>query len=274
MEEAKQKQKIALRFWTVWNVAEATILLVAGVLAIVFGCIAKAENGEFPKNIQDILTYSVASFVILDGLLRIIMSFLKQQERTEESIMLIGGFEITLGVVMMLVIKNTFIDAMVYFMAIGMIVIGTLFLIFSILAICRKENEKIFMPVLEIIFGAILIGVGIFLIVVYNVNSESKFRISLILTGSVLAIAALAQMTITILSWRKRAKKESIQEADASSSHGESKEKEPKKAKIKKQKHQDAKPEEEPKVIEAKVQEIEHHEVPQIESKENPDEKQ
>ena len=273
MEETNQKQKIALRFWTIWNIAEAVILLAAGVLAIVFGCITKSENG-YPQNIEDILTYSVATFVILDGLLRIIMNFLKQQEKTEESIMLIGGFEITLGIVMMVVIKTTFIEAMVYFMAIGMIVIGTLFLIFSILTICRKENEKIFMPVLEIIFGAILIGVGIFLIVVYNVNSESKFRISLILTGSVLAIAALAQMTITVLSWRKRVKKESAQETDATASSDEKKEKEPKKAKLKKQKPQEAKPEEEePKVIEAKVQEIDHHEVPQIENKENSDEK-
>ncbi len=200
-------------FWTVWNIVEALILLAAGVISIVFGCLNKQDDG-FKGNMNMILTYSVASFVILDGLLRIIMSFLKEENRTEEPIMLVGGFEITLGIVIMVVLKEVFIPTMVYFMAIGMMVIGLLFLIFSVLTLAKKTTEKYFMPILEIVFGAILVGVGVFLVVVYNVSQEAGNRISLILTGSVLSIAAIAQISLVTISAVKRGKKNSDKKGD------------------------------------------------------------
>ena len=119
MEETNNVKKTAKKIWSIWNTAEAVILLAAGVLAIVFGILYDKNNEPFNGNMETILTYSVASFVILDGLLRIIMSFLKQEQRTEESIMLVGGFEITLGVVVMVVLHEIFVETMVYFMAIN-----------------------------------------------------------------------------------------------------------------------------------------------------------
>lgn len=190
-KKSSTSEKQINSFWSGWNIVEALILLAAGVISIVFGCINNQDN-DWKGNMGMILTYSVASFVILDGLLRIIMSFLKEENRTEEPVMLVGGFEITLGIVIMVVLKDVFIPTMVYFMAIGMMVIGLLFLIFSVLTLVKKTTEKYFMPVLEIIFGAILVGVGVFLVVVYNVSKEAGDRISLILTGSVLSIAAIA----------------------------------------------------------------------------------
>lgn len=266
MEEIDSKQKVAKKFWTIWNTAEAVILLAAGVLAIVFGILYNSENEMFNQNMETILTYSVASFVVLDGLLRIIMSFLKQEQRTEESIMLVGGFEITLGVVIMVVLNSIFIETIVYFMAVGMIVIGLLFLVFSILAIAKKPDAKLFMPILEIIFGAILVGVGIFLIVAYNINNESKNQIALVLTGIVLSIVAIVQMTVTLISTFKKGK----------AAGGETKpvEKKAKKTKFKekrKEEEPDLAPESEqhPEALEAKVEEIEHKPVEQIEQKDD-----
>lgn len=268
MEETSNVKKTAKKIWSIWNTAEAVILLAAGVLAIVFGILYDKNNEPFNGNMETILTYSVASFVILDGLLRIIMSFLKQEQRTEESIMLVGGFEITLGVVVMVVLHEIFVETMVYFMAIGMIVIGLLFLIFSVLAIAKKANDKLFMPILEIIFGAILVGVGIFLIAAYNVDGDSKNRIALVLTGIVLSIVAIVQMVLTLISISKDKEK--------------GKETKPVKAKDKKKesksKQEDTRepapsPEPNPEVLEAKVEEIEQKPVEQIEQKTNEDKK-
>lgn len=247
-------------FWTVWNIVEAIILLAAGVVSIVFGCL-DGDNTDFKGNMGTILTYSVASFVILDGLLRIIMSFLKEENRMEEPIMLVGGFEITLGIVIMVVLKSVFIETMVYFMAIGMMVIGLLFLIFSVLTLVKKTTEKYFMPILEIVFGAILVGVGVFIVVVYNVSKEAGDKISLILTGSVLAIAAIAQIAIVTISATKRKKKQ------------KSEEKEGKNAPVEKQKEPINQPEEKNvDIIEStEIKEIESTPVKQIESKDEED---
>lgn len=245
-------------FWTIWNIVEAVILLAAGVVSIVFGCL-DSQSADFKGNMGTILTYSVASFVILDGLLRIIMSFLKEENRMEEPVMLVGGFEITLGIVIMVVLQDVFIQTMVYFMAIGMMVIGLLFLIFSILTLVKKATEKYFMPILEIIFGAILVGVGVFIVVVYNVSKEAGDRISLILTGSVLAIAAIAQIAIVTISATKRKKKQKAEEKEKKSNY------------VKKQEEPAPQPEEKTAttdVIEStEVKEIESTPVKQIESK-------
>ena len=166
-----------------------------------------------------------------------------------------------------MVLHEIFVETMVYFMAIGMIVIGLLFLIFSVLTIAKKANDKLFMPILEIIFGAILVGVGIFLIVAYNVDGDSKNRIALVLTGIVLSIVAIVQMVLTLISISKDKEK--------------GKETKPVKAKDKKKESKSKEdtqepapsPEPNPEVLEAKVEEIEQKPVEQIEQKTNEDKK-
>ncbi len=244
------------KFWTIWNIVEDVILLAAGVLAIVFGCIN--GNEDVRSVMSTIITYAIATFIILDGLLRLIMTLLKVKNSGEESIMLVSGFEITLGIVAMIVLKTVLIEAMVYFIAIGAIVIGAMFLAFSIVSLVRKAVEKFAMPILEIIFGGILIGVGLYIIILYNVSEEAKNRICLILTGSVLSIVAIALAIITLISCKKR-KSKALVPADKEKGKGSKKEKkEPKKEEEPNIKEVDVEDKEEPKVIEAEVKEIEH----------------
>ena len=244
------------KFWTIWNIVEDVILLAAGVLAIVFGCID--GNNDARNVINTIMTYAIASFIILDGLLRLVMTLLKVKSSGDESIMLVSGFEITLGIVMMIVLKTVLIEAMVYFIAVGAIVIGAMFLAFSIVALARKAVEKFTMPILEIIFGGILIGVGLYIIILYNVSAEAKNRICLILTGSVLAIVALALAITTLISCKKRKSKAIVPVDDKEKGKRSKKEKkEPKKEEPEVQ-EAEVKDKEEPKMIEANVKEIEH----------------
>lgn len=254
MAEIKESKGLN-KFWTIWNIVEDVILLAAGVLAIVFGCINGNDN---VRNVMgSIITYAIATFIILDGLLRLIMALLKVKTSGEESIMLVSGFEITLGIVTMIVLKTVLIDAMVYFIAVGTIVIGAMFLAFSIVSLIRKTVEKYMMPVLEIIFGGILIGVGLYIIILYNVSSEAKERICLILTGSVLAIVAIALAIITMVSCKKRKGKNLVPVDQEKGKRSKKDKKEPKK-KEPKGAEAEADDKEEPTMIEAEVQEIEH----------------
>ncbi len=243
------------KFWTIWNIVEDVILLAAGVLAIVFGCIE--GNNDTRSIMSSIITYAIASFIILDGLLRLIMTLLKVKSSGEESIMLVSGFEITLGIVTMIVLKTVLIDAMVYFIAVGAIVIGAMFLAFSIVSLIRKSVEKYTMPILEIIFGGILIGVGLYIIILYNVSPEAKNRICLVLTGSVLAVVALALAITTLISSKKRKNKALVPVEKEKGKRSKKEKKEPKKEEPVVQEAK-AKDKDEPTAIEVEVKEIEH----------------
>ncbi len=254
MAEVKESKGLN-KFWTIWNVVEDVILLAAGVLAIVFGCTDGNDNVR--SVMGSIITYAIAAFIILDGLLRLIMALLKVKTSGEESIMLVSGFEITLGIVTMIVLKTVLIDAMVYFIAVGTIVIGAMFLAFSIVSLIRKTVEKYMMPVLEIIFGGILIGVGLYIIILYNVSSEAKDRICLILTGSVLSIVAIALAIMTLVSCKKRKGKALVPVDKEKGKRSKKEKKEPKKEETEVT-EAEVKDKEEPAMIEAEVKEIEH----------------
>ena len=258
-----QENKNVNKFWTIWNIVEDVILLAAGVLAIVIGCIGGDDTDNLRNVIQNIITYAIASFIILDGMLRLIMTLLKIKKAGEESIMLVSGFEITLGIVMMIVLKDILVEAMVYFIAIGAIVIGAMFLAFSIVTIIRKMADKYMMPILEIFFGAILIGVGLYIIILYNVNADAKNRICLILTGSVLSIVAVALAIITLVSCKKRKGKaivpvEKEKEKGSKKKKKEEKAEQPVSEEPKPETSEEPKAIEEKKIIEAEVKEIEH----------------
>lgn len=261
MEEANSKSRFN-KIWTIWNLVEEVILLAAGVLAIVVGCID--GNDDVRNAIEGVITYAIAIFIILDGLLRLIMTLFKVKQSGDESIMLVSGFEITLGIVIIIVLKEILIKAMVYFIAVGTIVIGAMFLAFSVATLVRKAAEKYFMPVLEIIFGGILIGIGLYLIILYNVSKDGQNRICLILTGTVLSIVAIALAITTLLSGRKRKKMELVPvSGEASRKSG----KKAKKAKKEEAKEEPKEEDGEPMIIEAETKEVEEKPVQQIEHK-------
>lgn len=210
MDELEKKKKLN-RFWGIWNFIESVILLAAGVLAIVVAII----NGEGTSlNIESAVAYVVGSFIVLDGILRVVMSLAhyKGAKGSEESTMLIGGFELTVGIVMMLLEihfstagEHIFTYLIAHFIAVLLIVIGLLLIIFSIITIAKKY-AKLFMPILEILFSAILMGVGITILVLYYKNNNSQ--LVLILTGSILSIAGVAQGIITLITLHKTKKEE------------------------------------------------------------------
>lgn len=200
-------EKMALT-WTIWNTVEAVLLLAAGIIAIVFGIQAKDFDNQDADTVKNIIVFVLGAFVILDGVLRLVMLAL-HYKKSDESTILIGGFEITIGIVLMLVGGVSVIDMIIKFLGVALTVIGTLFLGFSIMVIVKK-TEKLFMPILEILFGAILIGLGVAILILhYAGDNTTQLRVVFVLIGLIMAVAGIAQAVVVLVTKIRNKKKKS-----------------------------------------------------------------
>ncbi|MCR5491658.1 MAG: DUF308 domain-containing protein [Bacilli bacterium] len=223
----EEKSKRMKKLWFIWNLVEALLMLAAGVLAIVFGVMTKQSGSNDPNpTIETTVAAVIGAFVILDGILRIIM-VLAHYKQTEQSVMLIGGFEITAGIVTIL-FHDIFVRFLVTFLSVFLLVIGALMLIFSIYAIAKRIG-KLYMPVLEIIFGALMLGLGVAITIMYY-NGESSNQIVLIVVGVIMAAFGITQAIIALVSYKKKNVVENENEIVPVRTEKPKKEKKPKKA--------------------------------------------
>ena len=241
-------------FWLAWNLIEDALLIVAGALSIVFGIMVNENSGAITsdtKVIENIILYVLASFIVLDGILRTVL-LAKRQSNAETSAYLIGGFEITIGIVLMILGSETFFKLIINFLGVFLLVIGALFLFVSIRTIV-KHLTSMLMPVLEIFFGAILIGFGTALMIIYHAGEvQIRNRVSYILIGTILAIAGIA-MLIGLFIGKKKEKhdKKKAEKQEVFDVRKEEVVEEPSKP-SKKKKRDIVDAEEEPKAIEEK----------------------
>ena len=215
-KEKKDKSRVE-KFWGVWNVAEAILLMVAGLLAIVVGAISVAAPDQ--QGMQDtarvmgnIVPFVTGVFIVMDAAMRVILSFTKFRKETDESAMMIGAFEATVGIILMIFFQN-FTELVADFVAIFMICIGVLLIIFSIYSIATRR-AKIFIPILEIIFSAMLIGVGIVILIIYYQSNgdASRQRLVLIITGAILFITGIVFLVMTRITRKKQDKEKEEEE--------------------------------------------------------------
>lgn len=208
MSKEIKKQLRVTKFWFIWNILESFILLGGGVLAIVSG-VLNESNQQTSGTIENVIAYVLAGFIILDGILRIVLFLAKFQDGDEMTPMIIGGFELTLGIIMTL-LQIRFADVSIFtftivnIIAVMLMVMGTLILVFAIFQIARKL-AKLTMPVAQIFLGAVIIGVGVAVEVLYNTESSRQMLV-LILTGAILSVAAVGMFIITLVAHHKTKK--------------------------------------------------------------------
>lgn len=196
------------QFWGFWNLVEAAIVLVAGVFGIVFGIQSLGKDSGMDGGwIQAILPFMVGAFVAMDAVLRIITVFYKKEKQTDESVMLTSGFELTAAIVVM-IMHDQFTRLMIYGVAVLLIVIGALLITFSVFAIIRR-SKKLFVPVFEIVFAAVLVAVGIAVLVLYSTANNNG--IVLLIAGIVFCLASIAWGVIAIVNMVKASKKRPIE---------------------------------------------------------------
>src|SRR5574344_343093 len=191
--------------WTIWHLVEAALLIVGGILAIVY-----SSNPDVQKVIYPV----VGGFMIFGGALKIISNFLpivatssfeaeaklKAKKAMAYDMVVGGSFELALGITLCMV-NGSAIDAITQFLsnfiAMMLIVAGASLLLFAIGFIVAKLY-KIYMPILEIIFGLGLIALGIVVIYYVSNNSSTFNQIVLIVTGVVLTLGGLGMLVSTI----------------------------------------------------------------------------
>ena len=202
MSKALEKSKKFNRFWMWWNIIESIVILAAGVLAIVAGI-----KNDASGNMEKVLAYVISGFIILDGILRIVLYFFRYRKGDELTPLVIAGFELSLGTLLLVLeIKAAIvIVALINFIAIVLMVMGALVLTYSIFQIVRKYASLV-IPVSTIVLAAVLIGVGIAITILYN-SQDTHQQLVLIMTGSIMVIVGLAQFIITLIT-AKKAKKE------------------------------------------------------------------
>lgn len=205
-QETQRKKKVG-KFWTAWNIVESLVLIAAGVLSIVAGILHKPAEPGTAETIEKTIAYFVASFIILDGILRVVLFLVRYNKNDDTSPFVTSGFELSAGVLIILLqlkYEDFFVYGIVNFVAVLLMVIGILLLTFAIFVLVKKY-VKFQMPVLEILLAAILIGVGITIEIIYN-TSDAKQKLVLIMAGAILLIAGLSMFIITIVTSKKNKK--------------------------------------------------------------------
>lgn len=194
-----EKRKKMNKFWLTWSVIEAIVILAAGVLAIIAGV-----REDITGNIDNILGYAISGFVVLDGIFRIVMFFAKYDRGDESTPLIIAGFEVAIGALLIfLQYKHAglLIESLVAFISIAMMTMGALLLTYAIFSIARR-HEKLVMPIAVIVLAAILIGVGVAVIILQNTGNTHN-KITMIMTGSVLGIIGLSLFVMGIFASKK-----------------------------------------------------------------------
>ena len=189
--------------WSIWNFIEAALLLTMGILVI-----ANCTN----KDIQSSVFIVISIFLMVGGLLKIVANFLpvigtsplevaaKQAVRSQLSYdLVIGGtVELAFGVALCVsmtrnnpaAIIEVIMNFVVWLVSVLLMAAGASLIAFAIGFIVSKLY-KVYLPVIEIILGALLIGAGVTIIILFTNNSDIVMSIMLVIVGLALAVAAV-----------------------------------------------------------------------------------
>ena len=196
--------------WSIWNFIEAALLLTMGILVI-----ANCANAD----IQASVFIVISIFLMVGGLLKIVANFLpviasspleamaKQVIRSQLSYdLVIGGtIELAFGVALCVsmtgsnpaAIIEIIMNFIVWLVAVLLMAAGVSLIAFAIGFIITKLY-KLYMPILEIILGALLVGAGITVIILFTNNSEIVMSIMLVIVGLALIVASVFKIVGTI----------------------------------------------------------------------------
>lgn len=226
MEEeikTKKKENKLLSFekggiiWSVWNFIEAALFLILGILAIVFVCQAGGDKNKLNDMMSTLLDI-VGIFLIVGGSLKIIANFMpvfasnhleaivKTKIKNELSYDLVigGSVELAGGIALVAMYSEgllgdviTFISRFLgLFVGVLLLVAGVSLILFAIAFIVSKLY-KIYLPIIEIVFGAVLIALGV-VAIIYLQKEEVMAIAVLIVLGAALIISGIALAVVTI----------------------------------------------------------------------------
>ena len=230
VEEAKvKKEKHVIDtskgglIWSIWNFLEAALIFALGVVCFVFIAQAESKNSDvsYTQVISTIILIA-GIFLIIGGALKIIVNFLPVvgknivdatvkaaiKSKLSYDLVIGGTIELAAGVAIIVAYNkmngslNETVGVITTFLAVFagvlLIIAGLSLALFAVGFIISKLY-KIYLPIIEIVFGAALIALGIVVLCVLAGNTDLTSMIALIILGVILVLAGIAMAIITVL---------------------------------------------------------------------------
>ena len=232
-EAPKKKERKSINFgkggllWSIWNFLEAALILVLGIICFVYTAKASTNNSDISYDkVISVILFIGGIFLILGGALKIVVNFLpviarsvtdaiiKEKIKAQLSYDLVvgGAIELAIGIAFVISYTNNggLLDQMVSFIAqflaifIGTLVTvaGTSLILFAVGFIVSKLY-KLYLPIIEIVFGAALIALGIIVFIYLAGNADLTKMISLVILGIILVLAGVAMAILTVVEINK-----------------------------------------------------------------------
>ena len=232
-EAPKKKERKSINFgkggllWSIWNFLEAALILVLGIICFVYTAKASTNNSDISYDkVISVILFIGGIFLILGGALKIVVNFLpviarsvtdaiiKEKIKSQLSYDLVvgGAIELAIGIAFVISYTNNggLLDQMVSFIAqflaifIGTLVTvaGTSLILFAVGFIVSKLY-KLYLPIIEIVFGAALIALGIIVFIYLAGNADLTKMISLVILGIILVLAGVAMAILTAVEINK-----------------------------------------------------------------------
>lgn len=213
--------------WSIWNFLEAALILVLGIICFVYTAKASSSNGDnkYDKVISVIL-FVGGIFLIIGGALKILANFLpvvarnavdaivKERIKSQMSYDLVigGAIELAIGIAFVISYSNSngvlggFVTFIAQFLAIfigTLVTIAGVSLILFAIGFIVSKLYKLYLPIIEIVFGAALIALGVVVFIYLAGDPELTKMISLIVLGIVLVLAGIAMAVMTVIEINK-----------------------------------------------------------------------
>ncbi|HBE98954.1 MAG TPA: hypothetical protein DDW18_02830 [Firmicutes bacterium] len=231
--KGEKKEKKPINFgkggliWSIWNFLEAALIFVLGIICFVYTAKASANNSDISYDkVISVILFIGGIFLILGGALKILVNFLpviarsvtdaiiKEKIKSQLSYDLVvgGSIELAIGIAFVISYTNNggVLDQMVSFIAQFLaIFIGTLVtvagasLILFAIGFIVSKLYKLYLPIIEIVFGAALIALGVVVFIYLAGNADLTKMISLVILGIILVLAGIAMAILTIVEINK-----------------------------------------------------------------------
>ena len=202
MGDNKMKKTSLLN--TIWICIEALLLATLGVLTIVY-----AKNTEA----WNVIGYITGVLILIDGLLRLSLFVLTRSLNVSKVDLYRGISEVTFGV-FVLIRPEIVVSYFTLLIAIGLVVIGVVFFIETIVANVRTSENK-WALVTSYLLSAIVIGLGIVALIYYpydlsKAGGTNTISILLISIGILFVITAVGVVINVFLRKKKETKESQI----------------------------------------------------------------
>lgn len=223
-KEVKERKVIDMSkgglIWSIWNFLEAALIFALGVICFVFIAQVENKNTTYSHVISTIILIA-GIFLIVGGALKIVVNFLpvigrnvvdaavKAAIKSKLSYDLVIGGTIELAAGVSIVVAyckvgngnlEEIVGVITTFLAVFagtlLIIAGVSLVLFAIGFIISKLY-KIYLPIVEIIFGGALIALGIVVLCLLAGNTDLTSMIALIILGVILVLAGIAMAIIT-----------------------------------------------------------------------------